>query len=53
MVYVTLFGRPDEFVESYKQPHGLIQSMDQFTDRMWLSKSVISSTLSQIEVTLF
>ncbi|EGE01905.1 CND5p [Trichophyton equinum CBS 127.97] len=38
MVYVTLFGRPDEFVESYKQPHGLIQSMDQFTDRMWLIK---------------
>ncbi|CEJ56540.1 Putative CND5p [Penicillium brasilianum] len=38
MVYVTLFGRPDEFVENYKQPHGLIQSMDQFTDRMWLIK---------------
>ncbi|GES60363.1 cytochrome P450 [Aspergillus terreus] len=38
MVYVTLFGRSDEFVEKYTQSHGLIESMDQFTDRMWLIK---------------
>ncbi|KAL4902756.1 hypothetical protein BDW74DRAFT_169343 [Aspergillus multicolor] len=38
IVYVTLFGQADEFVDNYRQPHGLIESMDQFTDRMWLIK---------------
>ncbi|KAL3472381.1 cytochrome P450 [Aspergillus californicus] len=38
VIYVTLFGQRDEFVEDYKHPHELIASMDQITHGMWLAK---------------
>ncbi|KAI9374451.1 cytochrome P450 [Aspergillus egyptiacus] len=38
VIYVTLFGQPDEFVKDYQHPHGLIASMDQITRGMWLAK---------------
>ncbi|KAL3462276.1 cytochrome P450 [Aspergillus heterothallicus] len=38
VLYVTIFGQPDEFVEDYQRPHALIASMDQITHGMWLAK---------------
>ncbi|RDW72768.1 cytochrome P450 [Aspergillus mulundensis] len=38
VIYVTLFGQPDEFVQDYEHDHGLIISMDKITHGMWLAK---------------
>ncbi|KAL2851906.1 cytochrome P450 [Aspergillus pseudoustus] len=38
VLYVTIFGQPDEFVEDHQRPHALITSMDQITHGMWLTK---------------
>ncbi|KAL4959573.1 cytochrome P450 [Aspergillus stella-maris] len=38
VIYVTLFGQPDEFVKHYERDHGLIVSMDKITHGMWLAK---------------
>ncbi|KAL2803089.1 cytochrome P450 [Aspergillus granulosus] len=38
VLYVTIFGQPDEFVKDYLRPHALITSMNQITHGMWLAK---------------
>ncbi|KAL2860989.1 cytochrome P450 [Aspergillus lucknowensis] len=38
VIYVTLFGQQDVFVEDYEHPHGLITSMEQITHGAWLAK---------------
>ncbi|KAJ0426675.1 cytochrome P450 [Aspergillus carlsbadensis] len=40
VLYVTIFGQPDEFVVDYLRPHALITSMDQITRGMWLAKHI-------------
>lgn len=39
IIYVTIFGQPDEFVKDYELDHPLMTSMDQITHGMWLGRS--------------
>lgn len=42
IIYVTIFGQPDEFVKDYELDHPLMTSMDQITHGMWLGRSNLS-----------